>query len=280
MKSLAKAFKEVYGEALKEYGFKKVKGKYPYYARMVGDEIVQVITFATRPKQRDGFKEYIVLGGVATVYRAKINFDIPVTQNFAWLSSELEFYKKSNKYLSAEDYKKAFENLYTFSYEEDSEILMVESLKKSLVIIKDIVLPTLNKINSLRECIDFFGDFHPGLLVLNEYTNNLENYSDFAINEGLVQIKVFTPEQFDEYLKRVCAENEKHTRHLIKIGLSVYTEKMIKEEQNIINEYINNQTRIFFAAINNQSSYNKLINELERRKENNTEILKEYGVID
>ena len=94
MKSLATAFKEVYGEALKEYGFKKVKSKYPYYARMVGDEIVQVITFATRPKQRDGFKEYIVLGGVATVYRAKINFDIPVTQNFAWLSSELEFYKK------------------------------------------------------------------------------------------------------------------------------------------------------------------------------------------
>ena len=46
MKSLATAFKEVYGEALKEYGFKKVKSKYPYYARMVGDEIVQVMNIA------------------------------------------------------------------------------------------------------------------------------------------------------------------------------------------------------------------------------------------
>ena len=65
-----------------------------------------------------------------------------------------------NGMFSKMDSYKAFENLYTFSYEENSEILMVESLKKSLEIINDIVLPTLNKINSLRECIDFFGDFN------------------------------------------------------------------------------------------------------------------------
>ena len=115
----------------------------------------------------------------------------------------------------------------------------------------------------------FFGDFHPGLLVLNEYTDNVENYSDFAINEGLVQIKVFTPEQFDEYLKRVCAENEKHTRYLIKIGLSAYTENMIKEEQKMIDEIMNKQKEIFSSIINNSDLYNKLLVELERRKNNN-----------
>ena len=57
MKTLGTAFKQVYGEALKEYGFKKIKGKYPYYVRLIGDEIVHVITYAARPKTREGYKE-------------------------------------------------------------------------------------------------------------------------------------------------------------------------------------------------------------------------------
>ena len=42
--SLKSAFIQVYGEALKPLGFKKVKGKQPYFVRVVNGEIIHIIT--------------------------------------------------------------------------------------------------------------------------------------------------------------------------------------------------------------------------------------------
>ena len=50
MMGLNTAFKKVYGELLEPYGFKKLKGRNPYFVRMVGDEIVHVITCTSRPR--------------------------------------------------------------------------------------------------------------------------------------------------------------------------------------------------------------------------------------
>jgi hypothetical protein len=47
------AFKRVYAEELASYGFKKIKGKRPYFVRMIGDELqrsVQVVKKETLPR--------------------------------------------------------------------------------------------------------------------------------------------------------------------------------------------------------------------------------------
>lgn len=44
--SLKSAFLQVYGEALKPLGFQKVKGKQPYFVRVVNGEIIHIITCA------------------------------------------------------------------------------------------------------------------------------------------------------------------------------------------------------------------------------------------
>ena len=44
MATLNTVFKNTFAEPLKEKGYVKVKGRQPYFARVVGGEIVQVIT--------------------------------------------------------------------------------------------------------------------------------------------------------------------------------------------------------------------------------------------
>ena len=44
--SLNAAFKQVFGEALEPLGFKLIKSKYPYFVRVVSNEIVHYVTFA------------------------------------------------------------------------------------------------------------------------------------------------------------------------------------------------------------------------------------------
>lgn len=44
MATLNTVFKKVFGEGLKEYGFVKVKGRQPYLVRVIGGEIIHVIT--------------------------------------------------------------------------------------------------------------------------------------------------------------------------------------------------------------------------------------------
>ena len=195
MKSLATAFKEVYGEALKEYGFKKIKGKYPYYVRVIGDEIVHVITFAPQSKRINGYKEYDVYAGIATVYRHCINLDLPVLQNSNWMNSLLEFYKNNNPYMDATEWNKAFKKWYTFSYEENNEISLIDSLKYSLEVTKEVILPALDEVNNLNKCVSFLEKHDSTMLRLYDDEIFGLKYCSGEYNEGLLNVLLFNVEQ-------------------------------------------------------------------------------------
>ena len=274
MKTLATAFKEVYGEALKEYGFKKVKGKYPYYARMAGDEIVQVITFATRPKQREGYKEYIVLGGVATVYRAKINLDAPVIHNLAWLDTILSFYKYINPQMSSNEYKEAFKKWYAFSYRENCESDLFESMNASLADFKQIVLPVLNDITSLKKCFKYYKISMPSILAINSYENYNSVSSMSEYNEGLLNFVLFNEKQFcenetfwfEQFLQNIKSEAERD-------GLG-NIEQIIRDNKYAVSKKI----ELFNTIINNLNAYDKIIEVTNLRKKSNMELIKIYNI--
>ena len=77
--TLNAAFKQVFGEALEPLGFQIVKGKYPYFVRVVNWEILHVITYTTESSGVGGKKAFQIYGGVATVYRD--NLDLLVSSN-------------------------------------------------------------------------------------------------------------------------------------------------------------------------------------------------------
>ena len=277
MKSLSTAFKEVYGEALKEYGFKKVKSKYPYYARMVGDEIVQVITFATRPKQKDGFKEYIVLGGVATVYRHYINLNSPVTHNFHWLQSNLEFYENNNAYMEAREYDEAFRKWYTSSYKETSEEDLLESMRNTLEVTKKYMMPVLNNTTDLKMCFDYFKINNSPILRLQLDENFGQKFSTDECVEGLICFKLFDANQYIERQKDYFDEYKKKMRHFVKIGKGVND---VESLLDMCEKSIGESNKKFKDALDNPNEINRINSELERRKQANIELLIDYEVME
>ena len=91
MKTFKTAFKDTYEKGLMKYGFKKIKGSRPYYARCINNEIVHVISFQNKFTYKQNVpgifnKAFTVLFGVATVYREKIAFDEQPKDNTEWLS--------------------------------------------------------------------------------------------------------------------------------------------------------------------------------------------------
>ena len=275
MKTLGTAFKQVYGEALKEYGFKKIKGKYPYFVRLIGDEIVHVITFSTRPMRKEGYKEYCVYGGVATVYRNCLELNIPVTHNFGWFKSVLEFYEKKNRYRNCDD---KFKKWYTFSYKADDEVSLIESLQYSLEITKEVMLPILDDVTDLKACVKFYEIYSEPML--NIYIdkdfgrfNSSGNY-----NEGLLSVKVYNVEQFVESEREAFNKNIELKKYLMQLGKTGYTEETLEKSKIIMQESMLRQIDKFKTIINIQEEYDRVIMELERRRELNTEKLKQYGI--
>lgn len=87
MADLKTEFVNYYKEKLEPYGFRKVKGRQPYFVRVVNDEILHIFTFQPRgfsSKPWEG-KYFWLICGVATVYRKEINFSVAPSNNCDWL---------------------------------------------------------------------------------------------------------------------------------------------------------------------------------------------------
>ena len=279
MKSLATAFKEVYGEALKEYGFKKVKGKYPYYARMVGDEIVQVITCATEWCGIKTKKAFTILGGVATVYRRKIILDVSPKDN-DWLIGNHNVYwflhgfdlERKNKVGIKHDYE----------YDKDDEESLLEALNYSWKVTEENLLASLNKVKDISDCIDFYrwcplSNLGVSLNVILDEKNTC--YS----NEGVLNVIYYGLENLDGYIQRKKENFERlnsQYRYWMDVEKRGITEEYFKNDRDAREKVMLKQIEEYRSIVEDSDIMEKIKDEIEKRKLHNEEILKAYGVID
>ena len=96
MATLNTVFKNTFAEPLKEKGYVKVKGRQPYFARVVGGEIVQVITVRNCWCGDLDCKAFEVLGGMVSVYRKEVDLTITPSNNINWLFNVSKYYLKMN----------------------------------------------------------------------------------------------------------------------------------------------------------------------------------------
>jgi hypothetical protein len=268
MPTLNKVFLEVFGEALTPLGFKKIKGRHPYFVRLIGDEIIHVISCVNRPSQTKDFKDFIVIGGVATVYRQRISLEMSPSNNINWLKSNLGFYSISNQF----NYDPSmFDKLYTFSYNEET---IVESVEYSLKMTNEIMLPILNEVVDLNSCAEYFYQFRQHMVVYDD-ENFGNNYGDNFYNEGLLYLIV------GNYLESI---EKKLERHLFEIAHNIkmkknnyYTQEYYDEECKKIEEGIPIRKAFYERTFGDKKWLAKAQEELKQRKENNIKILKSYG---
>ncbi len=247
--SLNTAFKQVFGEYLEPLGFKKIKGRQPYFVRVVeGGEIIHIITYTQKPS----FNEFVIKGGVATVYRQSIDLTLSAKRNGNWFRDNSWIYTHINPWNDdpESEYRKFSSSISGFSCGRDEES-MIKGVEYSLEVTKDIMLPILDKITDFEACIE-----HQNVIGMSMHLYDDEDfgnqYGSNCYNEGLLYIKT---------------NNQK---------LKKRWEKILEEK--VIDETDLQQVARLYKLFSDPIVQKKVLDELEHRKKANTETLRAYGL--
>ena len=270
--TLKAAFKRVFGEALEPLGFKLIKSKYPYFVRVVSNEIVHYVTFANETADGRGsfgvkYKCFSIYCGVSTVYNSKIDFDTdPRKLFFCGLNSVFQIYTKSHWYDLDNEYSYS---IYEFYYNPTSTEDMLKVLKRALKVTEDTALPVINPAVTLEKCMDYFG-------VMEHFICPTLGDS----GEGLLCTKIFSADEFVMFCGRSCEREIERCRRELDSNFNLSPKRRASLEERI--KYImsrreegKKKSYEFFA---NPELKEKAPVELERRKKENVEKLRVYGL--
>jgi tetratricopeptide (TPR) repeat protein len=269
--TLNTAFKQVFGETLEKHGFVKVKGRQPYFVRVVGGEILHVITTRNEWCGKRGYKNFSILGGVATIYRRNIDLTCSPRDNINWLSELRSFYSVLHP-LDFDD--KYFATLGPFSYKIDEDESLYRAMEFGLNESVRLMLPVLDKIISLDDCIQYLRKFESPMLNLPEYDEQNDDFGYDDHNEGLLYIQSNNHDDFIEEFKKILDERIE----LMKMGRAVRN-WTVEEEQKRIEEWRIHTVTDRDEIYNNPELYAKALEELQKRKARNIEALRACGIV-
>lgn len=256
--TLNSAFKEIFGELLEPMGFKLVKSKYPYYLRVVGEGIIQAVSFAKEkslnPESNNDEEGITIYIGIDLLINPMINFDKnpTIVDNQRWMVSMSDLYGSFIAHM--EGFKDEHEH-YSFFYQKGNCEEMIDALKKNRDELMTFVLEFFEKSKTLED-----------IYQLGEITSSIRN--DVVVLLGK------TDELIEEYKEKLSKEMTRlESVHLNKNPalLKIFKERTIKFTEEAVKraDLLRKGTK----------EYNEFIENAEKTKEQNLEILKALGVI-
>lgn len=275
-KSLQTLFVKCYREKLESLGFKKVKGRQPYFVRVLGGEIIQVIACRTAHSGRPGeYKAFDILAGMASVYKPELDFSCAPRENLNWVEPIRYFYLIPFR-LDFQD--EIWRSLCVFEYKVEDEDSLRQELKRALKATEEHVLPVFNKVKDLDAFIEHIMLRRPTDLSIPEYDEDRDEFvpENDPENEGLLYIQTNNRTDLKDlfakrYANRVvfleCRKAEGRTGYR-----TCEEEKMIIEKRRI--ETIESRDRIY----NDPFVYKRALEELKKRKTANLKVLRECGI--
>lgn len=266
-------FKQVFGEALAPLGFVKIKGRHPYLARMVGDEIVQIVTIMDKQTGEINKSGFSILFGVATVYRLKIDLSISPWYNSIWLRSLSDIYYRLNRLTFNNN--RRIELMYS-TYHKDNEENLIKELNNSLDSAREYALPQFNKIVDIDSCVDYFDTMglHSSIY---EYKNGFDTQNE-NYYEGLIYIILNNRKKYIDTREKGYELSIASEFKAVKEGRNGRRWEEIQEKQKKFIE--NKPERIeYYNKIFDDTEWLKRASiELEKRKAMNSKILRSYGL--
>ncbi len=264
-----KMMNEYYTEKLAEYGYVKVKGRYPYWAKMVGDEIVLIITYAS--EMANGTKPleaFSLWGTVATVYRPKIDFEHSPKSQRDYMVCSLRMYQSRvrGSYLPEEGKKR-----FIFQCNGADEKSVKRVCESSYKVCEEEIISRLNIIKSLADVKKFY-DEYIGSRILSIYPlRDMQVYYENNSSEALLWPILYSKEEYVAIqMENLSRYMEKITEdYVIKRGRLASREDYhleAKKKRDInIDIFINVKNKLDVIMKNN--------------RENNYFVLKKKGVI-
>lgn len=265
--TLNAAFKQVFGEALEPLGFVKAKTKYPYYVRVIGDEIVQVVAV----KEEFG-STFDIVSGIATVYRAKIDLSQSVKFNTNWLMTIANYYSCVKFYdTDYDDYYRRKIMFFNFRFTNNDDKINI--FNYALEQFKKWVLPMLNKIDSIQKVYEYFSKYFSSELHI-ETPDNFKRIN--SENESLTLFNFNDPyAEMDKRFKKSMEQIDFVFKH----NKEGYGEEYFEARRKNSMLLEKSQKETLNKIISSEENYQKILDERERRKKANIERLRSYGVI-
>lgn len=275
--SLNAAFNKVFGEGLEPLGFKKIKGRQPYFVRVVpGGEIIHVISIKKgfAYMHAVGREAFEILCGAATVYRPKIDLSKSPRDNTRWMADIKRIYIGTNRF----DYDSDLaNNLSEMSFVLNDSKSQFEAMKLALEHTKNIVIPVFDRTIDFDLFARFWVMMHDGLYPKRHFdaVKGGELNPNDIDDEGLILVKV---RNYQDFLDWSTERRRILNSRCVEDTFDKYSEEDYKEFCSKIDE-TKRQQIAKMSEIKNDTQFHNLIElEFERRRRLNTETLRSYGI--
>ena len=258
MKKIDVPLKNALKEFLEPYGFKKVRGRYPYFVKVINDEIIEVITF----RNLIGMG-YLTIGGLATVYGREIDFSMSPRYNGDWI----DLYDGGvYECLKAENGGQLDipEPHYPLIEPDIAEEDFQQAIELAVNTVRDVLVPAFARVTDLSNCVSFYRQFSGLKLILSPEIKDNE--------EGLLNFLVY--ENVEEYQKDTLRLYGLKNTDLLNEMNSYKQEDNRKDKIDRIRR-AKEQIRLFTEQRNSP----EVLAEIEYRKNLNIKRLKEQKVI-
>ena len=165
-----------------------------------------------------------------------------------------------------------------FEYRADDEESMLEALRYSLEVTKEVMLSIFEEVESLETAYEFYEKYQPQMVTIYEGEKNGILYGNFEYKEGLLNFLLLDSEQFITILEQRAMKRKEIERKQIELGLRKDSPQLQEEMKKRIKDSRGNAVRMFTSMRDNPVEYAKILKEAERRKTHNTEVLRGYGL--
>lgn len=249
------AIKHYFAEALKPLGFQVVKNKSPYFIRIVNNEFIHVIAII-----KDSFSgTFGVLGGIATIYRKKLDFSEDLKSEVGhWLMHTGFYYRRAlpSDYSRVQEIAMSRCPIPDMEHPDEVQACFKKALENTMTWL----MPELDQVSDADSAIRFLFFFAPECLTIFDET---DPYYDFHYyNESCLFLKA----KDVNAVLNAYADKIKVSHKFCKIHF--------KQEPNCTAEDIVNPIReklqLFLVSDKSRSN-------AERNTTHNLQILKKYA---
>ena len=258
-RNIQREFEKYYKERLASLGFIKVKGRQPYFVRVINDEILHIIAPYGENSSEQGYKAFTLRCAVATVYRQEINFETTPRHNGDWFVTYGKLMELKDSVYPAFD---GARDLKIYYYNEDN---MDETLKSVEEGIMNIV-GELDKIIDMDSVMRWLLKYDSRNIIQSEWAID----DSYVAEESLYYMrKNYGYYKFEKAFEEIIGD-------LVKGHMD--EERKVKKIQDVKNW----NKRMFEGrekVITNETNYTRAISLLKEHYYHNVRYLNSVGVL-
>ncbi|MCI8669104.1 MAG: hypothetical protein HFI34_06230 [Lachnospiraceae bacterium] len=247
--TINKAFQEVFGKELETHGFYKMK-RSKYYVKLINGEIFQYISYANESPGIKGYRGFTMEAGMLTIYSQSLE--------------PKELHRRSGDLLTYGWKKYPYEERRKFSlYIYNDTNTLIQKLREGLEKTKAIIIPLFAEVEDLNSYIEFQKEFRLDIL----------SGADQLKEDSLLLIKTNNHDSFMGFFEKALSERLESAKKGECGGDYDYHYRSLYD--GIIKNVAQPRDKVY----NDEKLYARVMEELERRKEQNLKILQSHGVI-